>query len=165
MLLPDPLQQRETSLLAALQLEEQSHEATLSAYRLTPSPSLAQIENFISQIATLLRRLDSYRLAANQLANQRRDTSAQLLQKLIERAKYNLQTLQLSAQSARAFQAAMSPASTPNFPGADPPPDPSRRLMASLGHVCYHCGLSLALLGYTPNICPRCGRFPTPPPR
>jgi hypothetical protein len=155
----------EQASLATLLGEEQGVNAKVFAIGTTPSPSSAQIQGFLNDLNAILGRLFAYGPAAADLASKGRPAYGQRLQALIDRVQSHVRIQQTAYRSRVAFEAAMGMQA--NQPGYSPSPFPSpggpERFMATMGYRCYWCGCDLSGLPKPVAICPRCGRFPTPP--
>ncbi len=106
----DPIQdsaQLEQGALASLNAEEVGLQATLNTNALTSWESSSQIQGAINQLNGYLGKFWAYRATANDLLARGRPAYSQKLETLIGRVQFNLQTLQLSYQSKRAYESAM----------------------------------------------------------
>jgi hypothetical protein len=164
---PNDPSQNEPSSLATLNAEEQALQARLVFFSTSSGgASSEQIHGYIEELNTFLGRFLAYRATANDLLSSGRPAYSQKLDWLIQSVQYNISTYKFTYRSRLAFEQAMGRPPFQTLPppsAADPGPGSPEWFMAVMGKRCYHCGQDLIGLPYPVKICPRCGRFPTPP--
>lgn len=161
-----PLQgQDEQSLLAQLDAASAALSERLNFFG-SANATAAQVQGFIYELNNFLSRFTRWRPVAARLQMEGRPVFSQRLEAVIQRVEYNLQTYHFSYSSKLAFeryQQQQGYPAGPGVPGHVPSGGPER-YQAMMGMRCFWCGQDLVGLPQPVAICPRCGRFPTPPP-
>jgi hypothetical protein len=158
--------QDEQSLLDRLDADSAALDERLNFFAST-SPSAVQVQSYISELNTFLSKFSSWQPAAARLQMQGRPVFSQRLAAVIQRVEYNLQTYQFMYNSKSAwerFQQQQGYPAGPGMPGGMPPRGGPGWYEAMTGMRCFWCGQDLMGMPQPVAICPRCGRFPTPPP-
>lgn len=156
--------QDEQSLLAQLDADAAALSERLNFFA-SSNPSAAQVQGYINELNAFHQKLTGSRPVAVRLQMQGRPVFSQRLEAVIQRVEYNLQTYHFMFNSKRAWeisQQQQNPAG-PGMPGSMPPSGGPRWYEGVTGMRCFWCGLDLMSLPEPVTICPRCGRFPTPP--
>jgi hypothetical protein len=128
--------------------------------------SSQQIKGYIDELNSFLGRFLAWRPSAARLKLEGHEAFSQKLEGLIERIQYNLQTYNHTYSSRSAFERFQHQQTSAAWPGAPygvPSSGGPERFQALMGMRCYWCGRDLGGLPQPVAICPRCGRFPTPP--
>jgi hypothetical protein len=152
----------EQTWLAKLDAESITLNERLNFFSLSLSNvPAAQVQGYINELNMYLGKFTAWRPIAGRLQSEGHPVFSQRLEALIQRIEYNLQTYQFSYNSKSAgerfWQQQGQPAG-PGMPGGGAP----ERFQAMMGMRCFWCGQDFGGLPQPVQICPRCGRFPTP---